>query len=71
VFDKTVYNKLLKTYVDCVIHWEAHPISGSAKRETNIAKISLDTYITDCIKLVEYHYSSGDNLETIHNFFRD
>lgn len=61
MFDKRVYNELLKTYVDCVIHWESHPVSGSAKHETNIAKTMLDTYITDCLKPAEYYYPGGDS----------
>ena len=47
MFHKPVYNKLLNDYVTAVLHWDEHPISGSAKRDVNIAKTALDVYIED------------------------
>ena len=71
MFDKDVYNKLLRTYVDAILHQEEHSLSNSAKRDVSIAKASLDTYITDYISDSNTTVCCTDILEPLHHFFRD
>jgi hypothetical protein len=69
MFDKDIYNQLLDRYVQAVVHWDNHPLSSSAKRDTLIAKAGLDTYIRDHIR--PSNVILVDDMEPIHRFFRD
>lgn len=68
MFNKAIYNNLLRTYVQAVIHWEEHPLSNSAKRDVQMTKASLDIYVTDYIAKPNNYI--GD-YEPIHSFFRE